>query len=259
MRVWHFSKVMCIIYNSKNDTDCWQYARCLFVFILRASFQIHLPKKKFLLLPCIRPQFGSHYLLETVSEKAGSPFLTVRRHSYHDLGKSLWLSVLQDKNELISVMPPLINHGFLHVKFFELKLSLTYFPMDLSSHLSTGRRWEVAAELWYRDVPHGSFLNGKVRSGQRCESPRAAIGAAMCPTLCDPMDCSPPGSPVHGIFQARVLEWVAISFSRIPIQGSNPSLLHCRQTLYRMSHQGSRVPTNLPQTLRSQLLSHFLK
>ena len=35
-----------------------------------------------------------------------------------------------------------------------------------------------------------------------------------CPTLCDPVDCSPPGSSVHGIFQARVLEWVAISFSR---------------------------------------------
>ena len=35
-----------------------------------------------------------------------------------------------------------------------------------------------------------------------------------CPTLCDPMDCSPPGSSVHGIFQARVLEWVAIPFSR---------------------------------------------
>ena len=34
-----------------------------------------------------------------------------------------------------------------------------------------------------------------------------------CPTLCDPMDCNPPGSSVHGIFQARVLEWVAISFS----------------------------------------------
>ena len=34
-----------------------------------------------------------------------------------------------------------------------------------------------------------------------------------CPTLCDPMDCSPPGSLVHGIFQARVREWVAISFS----------------------------------------------
>ena len=36
---------------------------------------------------------------------------------------------------------------------------------------------------------------------------------AQCPTHSDPMDCSPPGSSVHGIFQARVLEWVAIDFS----------------------------------------------
>ena len=36
--------------------------------------------------------------------------------------------------------------------------------------------------------------------------------AESCPTLCDPMDCSPPGSSVHGIFQARVLEWVAIGY-----------------------------------------------
>ena len=35
-----------------------------------------------------------------------------------------------------------------------------------------------------------------------------------CPTLCDPVDGSPPGSSVHGILQARILEWVAISFSR---------------------------------------------
>ena len=40
--------------------------------------------------------------------------------------------------------------------------------------------------------------------------------AQSCPTLCNPMDCSPPGSSVHGIFQARVLEWVAISFSGGP-------------------------------------------
>ena len=38
--------------------------------------------------------------------------------------------------------------------------------------------------------------------------------AQSCLTLCNPMDCSPPGSSIHGIFQARILEWVAISFSR---------------------------------------------
>ena len=41
----------------------------------------------------------------------------------------------------------------------------------------------------------------------------AAMSRQSCPTLCDPMDGSPPGSPVPGILQARTLEWVAISFS----------------------------------------------
>ena len=49
----------------------------------------------------------------------------------------------------------------------------------------------------------------------------------MCPPLCHPLDCSPPGSSAHGISQARILEWVAISYSRgsFPTQGSNLSLL----------------------------------
>ena len=39
-------------------------------------------------------------------------------------------------------------------------------------------------------------------------------GAQSCLSLCDPMDCNPPGSPDHGILQARILEWVTISSSR---------------------------------------------
>ena len=42
----------------------------------------------------------------------------------------------------------------------------------------------------------------------------AAKSLQSCPTLCDPIDCSPPGSPIPGILQARTLEWVAISFSK---------------------------------------------
>ena len=114
-----------------------------------------------------------------------------------------------------------------------------------------------------------------------------------CPTLCYPMDCSLPGSSVHGILQARILEGVAMPSSRgfswprdrtpnldllcilhwqmgslplvplgkpvcvcvcvygvgclsllqriFPTQELNPSLLHCRQILYHLSHQGSPV------------------
>ena len=43
----------------------------------------------------------------------------------------------------------------------------------------------------------------------------AAKSLQSCPTLCDPTDGSPPGSPVPGILQARTLEWVAISFSNV--------------------------------------------
>ena len=51
------------------------------------------------------------------------------------------------------------------------------------------------------------------KSLQSCAAAAAAKSLQSCPTLCDPMDGSPPGSPVPGILQARTLEWVAISFS----------------------------------------------
>ena len=62
-----------------------------------------------------------------------------------------------------------------------------------------------------------------------------------CPTLCDHIDCSPPGSSLHGILQAKILEWVAIFFSRKSSQPreSNLSLPHCRQILYHLNYQGS--------------------
>ena len=66
--------------------------------------------------------------------------------------------------------------------------------------------------------------------------PKLAI-TQLCLTLCDPMDCSPPGSSIHGIFQSRIQEWVAISFlyGIFLAQGLNLGLLHCRQILYFLS------------------------
>ena len=65
--------------------------------------------------------------------------------------------------------------------------------------------------------------------------------AQSCPTLCDPVDCSPPGSSVHGIFQARVLEWGAISFSKGSSRPRDQTQVSCivRKMLYLLSHQGS--------------------
>ena len=57
--------------------------------------------------------------------------------------------------------------------------------------------------------------------------------AQSCLTLCNPMDCSLPGSSLHGILQARILEWVAIFLLQgiFPTRGSNLGLPHSRQTL----------------------------
>ena len=71
-------------------------------------------------------------------------------------------------------------------------------------------------------------------------------GAQSCLTLCNPMDCSPPGSSVHGIFQARVLEWGAIAFSNGNSETNKTKLLSlaslypchrdkCTPSLYNMA------------------------
>ena len=63
----------------------------------------------------------------------------------------------------------------------------------------------------------------------------------VCLTLCDPMDCSSPGSSVHGILQARILEWVAIPFSR---DSSQPSVEPSSPTL-----QADSLPSASPGRL----------
>ena len=70
--------------------------------------------------------------------------------------------------------------------------------------------------------------------------------AQSCPTLSDPMDCSLPGSSIHEIFQARVLEWDAIAAcGNFPDQGSNSFLLHWQAESLPLSHQGSPMANSL--------------
>ena len=92
-----------------------------------------------------------------------------------------------------------------------------------AQHRDVGRvvfSWDLAPWL-----ENGHCLAGSLRSLSSLWTPMCLFllsgkwkseseVAQSCPTLCDPMGCSLPGSSVHGIFQARVLEWVAISFSR---------------------------------------------
>ena len=87
--------------------------------------------------------------------------------------------------------------------------------------------------------------------------------AQSCPAVCDPMDCSPPGSSVHGILQARILEWAAISSSRRSSQPRDQTQVSCvagRLILYCLSHQGmgqSRVGPAYSIQLKISLSSTY--
>ena len=94
--------------------------------------------------------------------------------------------VLQARNQSRSPCPPpgdLPNPG--------IELSSLMSPALAGEFFTTSATWEASSPL----------------------AAAAAKSLQSCPTLCDPIDSSPPGSPVPGILQARTLEWVAISFS----------------------------------------------
>ena len=98
---------------------------------------------------------------------------------------------------------------------FTIRLLVCFFSMLLL--LSRFSRVQVCAtpEMAAHQAPLSpGFSRQEHWSGLPFPSPmRESEVAQSCPTLCYPMDCSPPGSWVHGIFQARVLECVAIAFS----------------------------------------------
>ena len=70
----------------------------------------------------------------------------------------------------------------------------------------------VLAEMEKASGHGGNFSLG-LHAAAAAAAAAAAKSLQSCPTLCDPIDGNPPGSPVPGILQARTLEWVAISFS----------------------------------------------
>ena len=107
-----------------------------------------------------------------------------------------------------------------------------------------------------RSLPDNILLEPK-RYIRKC----VCVCAQVCPILCDFMDCSLPGSSVHEISWARILEWVAISSSRdLPNPGIELSLLNYSQILYALSHQGSRfVIDGLYYVEVCTLYAHFLK
>ena len=120
-------------------------------------------------------------------------------------------------------LPGSCIHGILQARVLEwvaisfskpIKGSTIYLVVVVqsSSHVRLFMTpWTAAA--WFLCPPLSSVdCSDSLRLSRWCYA-AAAKSLQSCPALCDPMDCSPPGSSIHGIFQARVLEWGAIAFS----------------------------------------------
>ena len=94
--------------------------------------------------------------------------------------------------------------------------SIRVFPSESALHIRSPKYWSFSFSIG----PSNEY-SGLISFESENESTQ------LCPTLCDPVDSSPPGSSVHGILQARILEWVAISFSRrssLEIEPRSPTL-----------------------------------
>ena len=98
-------------------------------------------------------------------------------------------------------------------------------------------------KVWLQAEPsaYGVTTNAEKPEPQCCPHCVLCLIAQSCPTLCDPMDCTPPGSSVHGDSPGKHtgVDDHALLQGIFPTQGLNPGLPHCRQILYCLSHQGS--------------------
>ena len=111
----------------------------------------------------------------------------------------IFVSVLGNRND---------SNDFANPKCFNIRTDSVQnmYCLTICTILNTWSTTAVRSLLSSLDLDKNSTHEMKVKSESEV--------AQSCPTLCDPTDCSLPGSSVHGIFQAIVLEWIAISFSR---------------------------------------------
>ena len=99
-------------------------------------------------------------------------------------------------------------------------IQMLYVPVRISFRSKffevSNSNWVRAQRLFGKHSPLAltCYMFIPEANGVQCTDHNQKVKVKSCPTLCNPMGCSLPGSSIHGISQARVLEWVAISFSR---------------------------------------------
>ena len=120
-----------------------------------------------------------------------------------------------------------------YITLYYINLLLIHFlpeypPFRIKKEIS--QRQKICFLPWFITVPVRVHSLWHIRESlPGLPSPAVVLLAQSCPTLWDPMDCSTPGSSVHGILQARIQEWVAIPFSRGSSRPSDRTLFSALQ------------------------------
>ena len=175
-----------------------------------------------ILAQCPRPHSGNHSVVRTV----------VRGHINYLRFIALFQNVL-----CVSVT--------ICFKFGRQSLKDIFW---ISDYLVQDCLFGIYMYIWWRGRPDMLRFMGSQRVGHDSATELnwtdvvcAHTRVQLCPALCDPMDCSLPGSSVHGIFQARILEWAAISFSRGSSQPRDRTWVShlVGRCFYCLSHQRS--------------------
>ena len=142
-----------------------------------------------------------HQVANVLGVSASASVLPMNIQNLFSLGLTGWISLLSN-----SRLKSLLQHHsskasiLWHSAFFIVRLSHPY--------MTTGKTIALTRRSFVGKVM--SLLFNMLSAAAAAAA--AAKSLQLCPTLCDPIDSSPPGSPVPGILQARTLEWVAISF-----------------------------------------------
>ena len=110
------------------------------------------------------------------------------------------------------------KHANYNTRYHCIPIRITEIKSYCSSKYWSSCNSNTAAVIWYNYLENSLAVAYNITNNMIALCVRAHSVAQSCLTLCDPMDCSSPGSSIHGIFQSKILEWVAISYSR----GSSP-------------------------------------
>ena len=154
-----------------------------------------------------------------------------------------------------------LNDFHFHFDFATMILSLSYsWDLGYKKSQSTLDSWLIKKKRLFQSI-HCSCWGQLIKSAKWKE----VKVSHSCPILCDPVDCSPPGSSVHGILQARILEWVAIPFSMGSSPPGDQTRVSCiagrffivwvtRKTQRKLEEKFNRTIDKISQELREFLL-----